>query len=129
MTNAQHFLIVTADPDDPSDKDLFQYEVECPGVTDECRRYEDCVPDGPERTLLQEAVDNEGTPIAHGVKHLMIDGTWCAATNLCNVRDHDGLPDAVVGLFPVGRHAIDWDFGDGTELAVYASDVEAATGR
>jgi len=124
MTDTQHFLIVTTDPDDPNDADLFEYMVECPGVTDECRRYEDCVPNDAERELLDKAMDNEAEPVAHGVKHLEIDGTWCAATNLCNVRDHDGLPDAVTGRFTVGRHAIDWDFGDGTEIAVYASDAE-----
>jgi hypothetical protein len=122
----QHFLIVTPDPNDPDDQDLFTYAVECPGVTDECRRYEDCVAGDAERELLEEAIDNGEALIAHGVNHLMIDGVWCAATNLCNVCDHDGLPDAAAGRFPAGRHAIDYDFGDGTEIAVYAPDPEDA---
>ena len=128
MTDTQHFLIVTADHEDPGDPDLFSYAVECPGVTDECRRYEDCVATDTERQLLEAAQDNGTEPVTHGVKHLMIDAVWCAATQMCNVRDHDGLPDAVAGRFPVGRHAIDWDFGDGTEIAVYPSEPsEAAT--
>jgi hypothetical protein len=125
MTDTQHFLIVAADPDNPGDEDLYEYEVECPGVTDACRRYEDCVPDDHERTLLEEAVDNETEPIAHGVKHLLLDGMWCAATDRCNVRDHDALPNEVAGRFPVGRHAIDFDFGDATEIEVFLSDSDA----
>jgi hypothetical protein len=118
----QHFLIVTPDPADPDDTDLFDYAVECPGVTDACRRYEDCVPDNAELEHLENAYDDSAVPFAHGVKHIHIDGMWCAATDKCNVRDHDGLGDAVAGRFPTGRHAVDFDFGDGTEIAVYASD-------
>jgi hypothetical protein len=123
MTAPQHFLIVTPDPRAPEETDYFTYAVECPGVTDKCRRYEDCSADNAERDLLEDALDADTQrPVAHGVKHLLIDETWCAATDLCNVRDHDGLPDAVAGRFPPGRHAIDFDFGDGTEIAVHASD-------
>lgn len=125
MTAPQHFLIVTSDPNEPEETDFFTYTVECPGVTDSCRRYEDCVPDDPERTLLEEAVDNETEPIAHGVKHLMLDGVWCAATDRCNVQNHDALPNEVAGRFPVGRHAIDFDFGDATEIEVFLSDSDA----
>jgi hypothetical protein len=110
---APHYLVVEVDPEDG---EALIYSVECGGVTDACRRYEDCIPDAAERSLLGEAAEEK--PVAHGKRHIMVDGAWCAETTACNVADHDGLGDDVAGRFPVGRHLIDWDFGDGTELFI-----------
>ncbi len=114
----QHFLIVTPDADYPTDEDLLTYDAECPGVTDSCRRYEDCRANEAEADLLEAAVDNGEPAVAHGAKHLKIDGLWCAATDNCNVISHDGLPATVAGRFEPGRHPIDFDFGDGTEIVI-----------
>lgn len=122
-----HFLIVTPGADDPTDSDLFTYEIECPGVTDACRRYRDCVAGDAERKSLEDAVDNERPAVAHGARHLMFDGTWCAETQHCNVAGHDSLPDDVAGRFAPGRHPIEFDFGDGTEIAIFALDDLATT--
>lgn len=120
-----HILIVTPDADEPSETDLFTYEIECPGVTDACRRYEDCRPDDAERELLETAIDNEQPVIAHGARHLMFDGLWCAETDRCNVAGHDGLGSDVAGRFAPGRHPVEFDFGDGTEIVILPLDDQA----
>lgn len=118
--SSPHVLIVTPDAEDPTDTDLFTYAVECPGVTDACRRYEDCVAGEAERRFLEAAADNGQPVVAHGARHLMFDGLWCAETQWCNVVGHDSLPDDVAGRFAPGRHPVDFDFGDGTEIAIFA---------
>lgn len=119
MTDPPHILVVTVDPED---LDVIDCTVECPGVTDECREYRDCVADDAERAALVRA-DDDGLPtVAHGQRHLMIDGMWMAETDFCYVQGHDGLPDEVVDRFPPGRHPIEHDVGDGTELFVFALD-------
>lgn len=123
-----HILIVTPDADDPADADLFTYEVECPGVTDACRRYEDCKAGEDEREQLEAAEDSGLRPaMAHGKRHFMFDGVWCAETDQCNVACHDGLGNDVDGRFEPGRHPVDFDFGDGTEIAIFALDDLATT--
>jgi hypothetical protein len=118
MTNA-HILIVTPDRDDPTDEGLFTYEIECPGVTDACRRYEDCSAGEDEREELEAAEDSGRRPaVAHGKRHFMFDGVWCAETDHCNVVGHDGLDNDVAGRFTPGRHPVDFDFGDGTEIVI-----------
>jgi hypothetical protein len=123
-----HVLIVTADADGPTDTDLFAYEIECPGVTDSCRRYEDCSASEEEREELEAAEDAGQRPaVAHGKRHFMYDGVWCAETDCCNVAGHDNMPDDVAGRFEPGRHPVDFDFGDGTEIAVFPLNNPDAT--
>lgn len=117
MDTEQHVLVVTADPDDPEN---LTYEIECPGVSDTCRQYLDCVAGDAEQVALEQAADDDRPRMSHGKRHLKIDGTWMAETDFCYVQGHDRLPDSVVGRFPVGRHPIGWDVGDGTEIEVYA---------
>jgi hypothetical protein len=111
-----HILIVKPDPDDPESLD---YEVECPGVTDACREYRDCLANDSEQAALVRAMDDGQPIVAHGKRHLNIEGTWMAETDFCYVQGHDGLPDAVDGYFPVGRHAIGWDVGGGMDIEIY----------
>lgn len=120
MIDAPHVLVVTVDPDDP---ELLDYEVECPGVTDECREWRACTVIN--CTLIGEYKFTVTGRLAHGERHKYINGTWMTSTSNCYVACHDGLPDAVAGRFPVGRHAIGHDVGDGTEIEVYA--IEPAT--
>lgn len=112
-----HVLVVTADPDDPERLD---YSVECPGVTDECRMYRDCLAGKAERSALDRAADDGEPLVAHGKRHLKVDGAWMAETDHCYAQGHDGLPDTAVDRFPVGRHPIEWDTGDGTEIYIVA---------
>jgi hypothetical protein len=116
-------LIVTPDADDPTNEHLFAYEIDCPGVTDACRRYEDCKADQDEREHLEAAEDAGHRPAtAHGKRHFMFDGVWCAETDHCNVAGHDALGNDVAGRFAPGRHPVDFDFGDGTEIAIFSID-------
>lgn len=111
-----HVLIVRPDPADPH-PDFYEYEVDCPGVTDQCRRWEECaVADCP-----ISAEWDDGDSEAHGQPHKLIAGMWMTPTEHCYVAVHDGLPDAVAGDFAPGRHDIDWEVGDGTELSVFAA--------
>ncbi len=116
-TEGNHILVVASDPSDPEN---LSYEIECPGVTDACREYQDCLASEAEQAVLERAVDDGKPLVAHGKRHLKIDGTWMAETGHCYVQGHEGLPDAVDGRFPVGQHPIGWDVGDGTEIEVYA---------
>ena len=126
-----HVLIVTPDAGDPADSDLFTYEIECPGVTDSCRRYEACSAGAEERENLEAAEDAGQRPaVAHGQRHFMYDGVWCAETDRCNVAGHDSMPNDVAGRFQPGRHPVDFDFGDGTEIAIFAiNDLATAATR
>jgi hypothetical protein len=123
-----HILIVTAvhpDENDPERTEL-EYTVECPGVTDACRRYEDCRASLAEQDLLYRSEDR----IAHGQRHISIDSCWMAETPFCNVMTNDWLQDSADGRFPLGRHPITWDVGDGTEMFVLPlTDVELPTRR
>jgi hypothetical protein len=112
-----HYLIVTADPEDPQERDFYDYEVECPGVTDECRRWEQCV--ASTCTVAREYQFDAREALGHGEHHRYINGMWMTPTEHCYVQGHDGLPDAVAGYFELGRHPIGWDVGDGTEIEVY----------
>lgn len=115
-----HYLVVTPDPQDPQERDWFSYSVECPGVTEECRRWEDCVHNAVDVERLEEMADQGAPePVLHGKRHRKIGGTWMAETDECYVARHDGLGDAVAGYYSAGRHPIGWDVGDGTELEVY----------
>lgn len=116
-----HTLIVTPSAARPDDEDGYSYEVDCPGVTDSCRLWEDCGAGFDEQQVLENR--NERHPVAHGKRHSFIDSLWMAETTACYVATHDGLPDAVSGSFAPGRHAIDFDCGGGTELVVLAVAV------
>jgi hypothetical protein len=89
----------------------YDYALTCPGVTDHCRAFVDCVANDDEREFLEDADD----PIAHGKKHIMIDALWMAATDDCLYVGHDNLPDEAARLgLPAGYHAVDVDYrGDG----------------
>jgi|SRR5687767_9337383 hypothetical protein len=121
MGSAPHMLVVTADPDDP---EILDHEVECPAVTDECREWRWC-------TVAECTVPAEynfgADAIGHGERHKYIKDRWMVPTDNCYVVCHDGLPDAVADRFPVGRHAIGWDVGDGTEIEIYAIEPAGLT--
>ncbi|RKR92851.1 hypothetical protein BDK92_7333 [Micromonospora pisi] len=122
-TPRTHFLVVTPDERDPQERDYFEYTVECPGVTDECRKWLECLPGTDGRAALENAYDNgDNEPIQHGLRHKKINHKWMAETTGCYLQDHDALGDAVAGYFAAGRHPIGWDVGDGTELEIHALD-------
>ncbi|MEU4399760.1 hypothetical protein [Micromonospora orduensis] len=122
MTNPPHVLVVTR-PTEPGVIDP-TYTIECPGVTDDCRSYEDCRPEQAEIDLLDDADDE--APVAHGVRHRHLNDLWMAATDQCYLAtDADGVADAAdelklaPGRYPV-KAIFDPDFGSVEELVVLA---------
>lgn len=109
-TTAPHVLVITGE------EDHRDYDIECPGVTDDCRAYGGC--------NCPESRDQHGDALwdnaeAHGVEHKHIDGEWMRPTDQCYVSTSDNLPDVCEELakreqLGPGRHPIDFDYqGEG----------------
>lgn len=114
MTTAHHVLTVTGLADDDG-VDTREYEIECPGVTDECRLYEECGACKECRASSGAAFDSAESGVLHGVKHLHIDDAWMGATDRCYVASLDCLSETAgyLNLLP-GRHPVTFDYvGDG----------------
>jgi hypothetical protein len=101
------------------------FDVTCPGVTDRCRAYVDCLAKPEEIEVL-----NLGDPpTAHGKRHLLIDGTWMAATDQCLYATGD-IAEAAEYLaskhaLKPGTYRVDVDYrGDG-ELDLILLDERA----
>lgn len=122
QTRQPHVLVV-AEPTEPGVIDP-TYTIECPGVTDDCRSYEDCLPEQNEIDALGDGDDE--APVAHGVRRRYLNDTWMAATDRCYLAsDADGVADAADALkLAPGRYPVkaifDPDFGSVEELLVLA---------
>ncbi len=115
LSTLVHVLVVGRDPDGE-----LAYEVRCPGVTDQCRRYEDCNAGPNERFALAEALTNGWDVRCHGRHHRKVAGVWMQATDHCYVASHYALEEraAAAGLEP-GEYPILWSSGaDGTDLEI-----------
>ncbi len=94
-----------SDPTGAHDADRYGYTLTCPGVTDTCRVFEDCLPDDAEQEALDEAAGP--LPTAHGKRHTFYDNAWMAETDRCLYVGHDQLPEVAgelrlgVGTYPV----------------------------
>ncbi|MET8278247.1 hypothetical protein [Micromonospora sp. NPDC005174] len=87
-----------------------EYSVECPGVTDRCRMWIECMQD---KELDYDLDENEWRHVVHGVEHRRIDDRWMVRTETCFVRDNDGLDEAAGDLeLPGGVYPVDFDSGD-----------------
>ncbi len=115
LTTQVHVLVVTSGPDDK-----LSYQVQCPGVTDQCRRYEDCGASPDESLALTEAVANGWDVRSHGRHHRRIAGVWMQATDHCYVASHHALQERATAAGPgPGRYPILWSSGDaGTDLEI-----------
>lgn len=74
MTNAKPHLLTITEAVTVDEGEEFverEFDVTCPGVTDHCRAYTDCLADAAERAVL----DFGDPPMVHGVLHMQIDGT------------------------------------------------------
>lgn len=132
-----HVIVVTevpAPPDEPDAEREFNYEVECPGVTDVCRTWWECTicsdalakdEDGSYRDRLDE--DSE----AHGVEHRLMGFGWAVASGDCWAQVADERPDAIEDVFDLakrpiepGRYSVTVEDGDPLTFAFSAADVE-----
>lgn len=120
-----HVLVVTdggcGGPGDPCtcEPRCLDYAIECPGVTEACRMWQTCVVPGCQAN--DRNFGWEGGTV-HGVDHGLVDDQWMTPTGLCFVQNGFDLPGAGedVSGGNLGRYLVDHDFGDGTELLLYA---------
>jgi hypothetical protein len=113
-----HTLIIKGDAEAPTDADLFDYEVHCPGVTDACRLWVGCeVPECPGSTGGDDTL-YDVSDVAHGQKHRYINDSWMVPTDGCYLVAADEMPDAAAFLVTkadlgAGEYKIGHDFDDG----------------
>lgn len=125
-----HTLTVTRTvypPDLPGEEEFVEteYDLDCPGVTDHCRRWEPCTHAA--CTVNAEYQHHSRDALGHGRHHLHIDGVWMVPTGQCLYASHDRLPDAAEYLdLPAGDHEVDVDYmGDGDIVLVHLGTCEA----
>lgn len=117
MSDNLHTLAVIGDPSDPH-SDLYQYEIDCPGVTDACRMWTVCnVVDCPGRTGDDDTLYDVSN-IAHGQPHRYIDDGWMVPTDTCYLIAADEMPDVAADMVAKesigpGSYRVDHDFDDG----------------
>lgn len=91
--------------------------IECPGVTDDCRAWDECMESGcrrPDDETLDRLSDEQ--PV-HGQVHVRIsDLGWCVPTSNCWLQTTDASDEAD-GLDP-GRYVFDWRCEDGEYLVL-----------
>lgn len=121
MTDAKPHLLTITETVTVDEGEEFverEFDVTCPGVTDHCRAYVDFLAKAEEIEALSDAQD-AGEPLeAHGARHLLIDGTWMAATDNCLYASGD-IAEAAEYLaaehaLKPGTYRVDVDYrGDG----------------
>lgn len=74
-----HILVITGDPTQPSRK--WDYAIECPGVTDECRVYNECIGCRQNREPAGKQIG--GRREIHGVEHTWTTFGWATPSDDC----------------------------------------------
>lgn len=123
-----HILVVTVDrcPDCPpgglcadcTEHPELTYVVECPGVTDVCRTWWECMESHSEDD--EERMENE-EPV-HGAEHQRVGGLgWCTPGSQCFLTISDSIPEE--GEYATngkpGRYPVGFDFGDPGEVFLH----------
>lgn len=115
-----HTLIITVTPGaDPTEVDHWQeFAVDCPGVTDACRAWQECQVAGCPANAGNSNVLWEVSDVSHGQEHRHINDAWMTATDRCYLLDADELPDVAETLatkpeLPPGRYEVVHSFDDG----------------
>jgi hypothetical protein len=115
MAKTVHTLVVTLD-----DEDSVDYEVECPGISDDCRAWRVCTPCS-SRAATDDQFNDElyDEEEMHGVEHQRLMGEWMVPTEACLVVTHDYLWDSAsyVTREP-GRYPVVATFEDDGEFLV-----------
>lgn len=138
----RHILVVTIDrcrncvpdgalcADCTEDPDL-RYDIECPGVTNSCRAWDECrtcyVPRVGISSDVKDQLEQHGE--AHGQPHQYIDGRWMTPTSHCYVAGHDALSEegSYIANGQPGRWPVAHEVGDGTELYLHVLKPAEAT--
>jgi hypothetical protein len=123
-----HTLVVTCDPDHPSDDpDELRYGIRCDGVTDWCRSFEECLAEGCDRKALEEAeLDGDDEPEAHGVVHRNIGNLgWSVEVADCALRFYDWLDEARDLKLQPGEYRFTHRWEDGGEWFSFVLAEEA----
>lgn len=99
MTNPHLLVVETSDNENWNG---YSYRVECPGVTDTCRAWLECLEPGcppfaPD-TEAEEQAQDDGEFVNHGDIHEQVCGMWCVATSDCYIATHYDLWDAAADL-------------------------------
>jgi hypothetical protein len=121
-----HTLVVTGAYHPDEDVDDRDYTIVCAGVTDACRRWEDCTV--ADCTVTAEYQHSARDALGHGQRHNHIDGVWMTPTDRGMYVGHDGVPEAADHLdLTAGVYPVDVDYiGDGD---VHLAVVEPAVTR
>lgn len=125
MPDATHILVI-APP--IAEGHYPRVTVECPGVTDSCRAWDECMEAGcrdPEDDVLDKLCNEE--PV-HGVVHERIGGVgWCTPTERCWPQTTD-VAEALEGMEPPpGRYTFRWSVEDDEYIVVH--DLQPAPDR
>lgn len=118
-----HVLVVEVDAA-PGEIPEWDFTVECPGATDQCRSWEEC---GVSSCSAYGGADSlyDNDMREHGQEHQYINDVWMVRTDRChlNFDPSEAAERAVVRLgLGSGRYAVtSWDFDDGV-LAAFEVD-------
>lgn len=97
---------------------VLRYKIDCDGVTDACRMWQECLVEGCDQAVLdREEEDGGDEPVLHGMPHRRLDDGWSTPTGLCFLPLADAWPERAVelGLTPGEyrvRHVLEVDGGD-----------------
>jgi hypothetical protein len=135
---SKHILTVTVDPsceycanDDPaewcgSSARCIRWSVTCPGVTDECRCWWECM-DCNRDPEARDALAN-GDGMAHGVEHRLMAAGWSTWSDQCAISWVEEVGTAVQELEPApGSYEIEVDWDDPPGVALTRVTVAAAS--
>lgn len=110
MTN--HLIVLARDPDPEFAPDV---DIECPGVTDACAEWIECmISTCPGKT--DSSLFGEGD-VGHGVQHRNIQGAWMVRSGFCFAENHGhGVASEFVERHELGagRHEVIPEFEDDT---------------
>jgi hypothetical protein len=78
----------------------FDVKVDCPGVVDSCRAWEECMECNALDLDSDAHEELEQTGVAHGQEHQTLECGWATRTEDCILAVHDELRDIVDDSFP-----------------------------